>query len=104
LELQEKMMIELKAATRLVAESLTDKAAKFRDLLKQKGLKVRCRVAPGGGQVQVVAPSYAEPFTDDQKRTINQMAIDLGYTGPLGHALTVDGGDPHTLSFYPKKV
>jgi hypothetical protein len=94
---------QLNAATRLVADSLTGKAAEFRDLLKKKGLKVRTRVAPGGGQVQVIAPSYAEPFTDDQKRTINQMAIDLGYTGVRGTEINVEGGDPHTLSFYPRK-
>lgn len=96
-------MIELNAATRPVAESLTDKAAHFRDLLKKKGLKVRCRVAPGGGQVQIIAPSYAEPFTDEQKRTINQMAIDLGYTGVRDMPIHVDGGDPHQLDFYSKK-
>jgi hypothetical protein len=95
-------MIELNAATRLVANNLTEKAAHFRALLKQKGLKVRCRVAPGGGQVQIIAPSYAEPFTDEQKRTINQMAIDLGYTGVRGTEIRIDGGDPHQLDFYPK--
>jgi hypothetical protein len=61
------------------------------------------RVAPGGGQVQVIAPSYAEPFTDEQKRTINQMAIDLGYTGVRDTPINVEGGDPHQLNFYPKR-
>ena len=94
--------MEINAATRLVATSLTEKAAHFRALLKQKGMKVRVRVAPGGGQVQVIAPSYAEPFSDEQKRAINQMAIDLGYVGVRGTQINVEGGDPHQLSYYPK--
>jgi len=89
------------AATRLVAESLTDKASNFRTLLKQKQIRVRVRVAPGGGQVQVIAPSYAEPFTDEQKKIINQIAIDLGYTGVRGQPIRVAGGDPHQLNFWP---
>jgi hypothetical protein len=93
--------MELNASTRLYAANLTEKAAEFRALLKQKGLKVRTRVAPGGGQVQVIAPSYAEPFTDEQKLTINQLAVDLGYVGVRGTPINVHGGDSHQLNFYP---
>lgn len=68
------------AATRLTAESLTERAAVMRDRVKQAGIKARVRVAPGGGEVQVFPPKYGIEFTDQEQETIATIAVELGYT------------------------
>ena len=96
------MKIELNAASRLYAASLTEKAAEFRDHLKKAGIKVRVRVAPGGGQVQVISPSYTEHFKPEDSKKIRQIAIDLGYTGVRGTPINLHTpGDPNQFNFYP---
>ena len=44
-------------------KSLTEKSSEIRESLKSSGVKARTRVAPGGGEVQVIAPTYESRFS-----------------------------------------
>lgn len=55
-------------------------AAVIRGAVKAAGFHAKVRVAPGGGAVQVITPSYDARFTGDEIAAFCSAAISLGMT------------------------
>lgn len=85
---------------------LTLKAESVRDEIKSAGIKARIRVAPGGGQVQVITPSYETKFKESELRTILKTMEKNGFTNAQGIPIDVERQSQmiglEQFNFYPK--
>lgn len=82
-------------------DSLTHLAKHLRHLLKRDGIAARCRVAPGGGSVQVFPVAHGIEFSDDHQRHIRTLAVHNKLTCVRGLLIDVERmTDPHGMEFY----
>lgn len=85
------------------AKSLTEKSSGIRESLKSSGVKARTRVAPGGGEVQVIAPTYESRFSKEEQKKILETAKENGFTFARG--VEIDPNeyleDKIQFNFYP---
>ena len=82
-------------------DNITHLAAHFRHLLKRDGIKARCRVAPGGGGVQIFPVAYGVEFNEDTQRHIRTLAVLNKLTLVRGMAINIEQmTDYHGMEFY----
>jgi hypothetical protein len=80
---------------------LTKEAAHIRSRIKHAGIKARVRVAPGGGSIQVNAPSYEAVFSDEEQRKIRLIAKVNGFTWVRGMEIVLEQmTNPSNFNFY----
>jgi hypothetical protein len=80
---------------------LTKEAAHIRSRIKHAGIKARVRVAPGGGSIQVNAPSYEAVFSDEEQREIRLIAKVNGFTWVRGMEIVLEQmTNPSNFNFY----
>lgn len=79
----------------------TQTAAHIRSRIKHAGIKARVRVAPGGGVVQVIAPTAEARFSDDDQRTIRFIAKCNRMTWVRGLEIDIEQmTNPAEFNFY----
>jgi hypothetical protein len=69
---------------------LTLKAESIRNEIKAAGIKARIRVAPGGGQVQVISPSFETKFKESELKIILKTMEKNGFTNVQGIPIDVE--------------
>ena len=76
-------------------------AAHIRHRVKTAGVKARVRISPGGGSLQVVAPAYDAPFTNDEQREIRLIAKCNGLSWVRGVEIDIEQmTNPSEFHFY----
>ena len=84
--------------------TITQTAAHIRGRIRHAGIKARVRVAPGGGVVQVVAPTADAVFSDAAQREIRLIAKCNRLTWVRGMEIDIEQmTNPSVFSFYPSK-
>jgi len=79
----------------------TQLASHIRSRIKHAGIKARVRVAPGGGSVQVIAPTYETVFSTDEQREIRLIAKCNHLTWVRGLEIDIDQmTNPSEFNFY----
>lgn len=80
-------------------------AASFRRQLKEAGIKTHCRTFPadtlGPASVRISVPAFEIQFSEEEQRTIRQIALNMGLT--LVRGLPIDVGrmtDPREMLFF----
>ena len=81
--------------------NLAKEAAHIRSRIKHAGIKARVRVAPGGGSIQVNAPTHETVFSNEDQREIRLIAKVNGFTWVRGMEIVLEQmTNPSTFNFY----
>ena len=60
--------------------TLTQRVGSVRSKIKELGIKAKVKVAPGGGNLQVVTPTYEGKFSESELKNILETAKEAGFT------------------------
>jgi hypothetical protein len=68
--------------------SAKEASVQVRQVMKELGLKVNVRIAPGSSrEIQVYTKTFEDKFTEEQKLLIMNKAHEMGFTGVRGMSL-----------------
>lgn len=82
----------------------TQTAAHIRSRIKHAGISARVRVAPGGGSVQVIAPTAEAVFSETEQREIRLIAKCNRLTWARGMVIDIDQmTNPSEFNFHSGK-
>ena len=89
-----------------IGGTLTQRVGSVRSKIKELGIKAKVKVAPGGGNLQVVAPTYESKFSESELKNILQTAKEAGFTMVRGGEIDPERQSKLTgqkqWDFYPK--
>lgn len=79
-----------------------ESAKHIRGRIKQRGIKARVRIAPGGGCIQVFSVEYGVQFTEEEQREIRLIGKLNGFTWVRGMPIDIEQmTNPFEFNFYP---
>lgn len=87
-------------------KTFTQKVEGVRSKIKEFGIKAKVKVAPGGGNLQVVTPTYEGKFSESELKNILETAKEAGFTMVRGGEIDPERQSKLTgqqqWDFYPK--